>query len=185
MRIHTNHHTADSIHAALRNCQDAGLIHPAVQIDICTPHGSRTRARAFEVQLGAPDHAPHFLAEVAQRELRDGYAGALPDGGRKAIRAASIRRRRNGGNYGASQDFLSHAATWHEWGYFLAALFAADGWLSTTYYKDAADFAIQTTGESRYGVGFTYWAERGRVADFLTAVGDLPDPIAQTAAAAA
>lgn len=51
-------------------------------------------------------------------------------------------RRPNTGKYGAVSD--EHAATWDEWGMFLAALYAVDPDMDATYYADAADFHRQT-----------------------------------------
>lgn len=51
-------------------------------------------------------------------------------------------RRPNNGRYGA--DSNAFAATWDEWGMFLAALYAVDPNMDATYYADAADFHRQT-----------------------------------------
>ena len=49
----------------------------------------------------------------------------------------------NTGKYGADQSGDT-AATWDEWGMFLAALYAVDPDMDATYYADAADFHRQT-----------------------------------------
>ena len=188
MRIHTDHHTAESIRAALRIAQDAGLIHPGVIVAKLDEHGSRSRRRAYEVQLGAPSGTPSFLAADGREYLTNlitGYGGD-PDSAERAARRAARRFSRNG--YGTAPADSPMTATWHEWGYFLAALFAADGDMSTGPYSDSYDFAVETAGER-----VPAWAiadpagrvEQGRVADFLTAVGDLPDAISAATPAAA
>lgn len=52
-------------------------------------------------------------------------------------------RTANSGRWGAS-DSLDKAATWDEWGMFLAALYAIDPNMDATYYADAADFHRKT-----------------------------------------
>lgn len=51
------------------------------------------------------------------------------------------RRRPNGGNRGAGDDY---AATWDQWGVFLAVLFDRDETMIATYYADAAEFHYKT-----------------------------------------
>lgn len=161
MRIHSDYHNSSTVSAALLHCQAAGLIHPDVRLAVNTEHRSRTRRRGIEVQLGAPDGTPWFLPEPSRRHLE----GMADD---KAIRAASVRRTRHGGSYGASGEFLRMAATWHEWGYFLAALFHDDPAMTAPYYDDAGDFEAKTLGNP-------WRTDSGRSADFLTAVeGTMP-----------
>ena len=52
------------------------------------------------------------------------------------------RRRPNGGNRGAGDDY---AATWDQWGVFLSVLFALDPNMKTPYYADADDFHARTS----------------------------------------
>lgn len=52
------------------------------------------------------------------------------------------RRRPNGGNYGA--DGEAHAATWDQWGVFLAYLFARDESMTCWAYKGADEFHAKT-----------------------------------------
>ena len=156
MRIHTDYHNPSTVAAAFLHCKTAGLIHPDVVLAVNTEHRSRTRRRGVEVQLGAPEGTPWFLPEPSRRHL-DSVADD------KAIRAAAIRRTRNGGSYGASGEYLRMAATWHEWGYFLAALFHDDPAMTATYYTSAGDFEAKTLGNP-------WGADSGRSADFLTAV---------------
>lgn len=161
MRIHTDYHNPSTVSAALLHCQAAGLIHPDVRLAVNTEHRSRSRRRGIEVQLGAPEGTPWFLPEPSRRHL-DSVAGD------KAIlvasiRAASIRRPRNGGTHGASGESLRMAATWHEWGYFLAALFHDDPAMTAAYYTSIGDFEAKTLHNPWRTAG-------GRAADFLTAV---------------
>ncbi len=61
------------------------------------------------------------------------------------------RRRPNGGNRGANSD--AYAATWDQWGVFIAALFDVGPNASMTYYDGEQDFNYRTA--SRFtGVGF-------------------------------
>lgn len=164
MRIHTDSHTPETIVAALRFCQRAGLVDPDVEIDVLRPHGSRSRARAFEVQLGAPPEARSFLAQPA----RDRLAAEIGDDDsdlRKAVRRASIRRSRNG--YGTASEYLPKTATWHEWGYFLAALFADDVDMVAGPYTGAGDLAAEGEGYHLTALGYEWQLSRGRIADFL------------------
>lgn len=76
------------------------------------PHGSRIRARAYEVQL----------------------RGTSP-------------RRPNGGGYGPLDTASGeHAATWDEWGMFLAAVFAADPTATVPRVYDSAEHFHWATG---------------------------------------
>jgi hypothetical protein len=44
------------------------------------------------------------------------------------------------------RDVDANAATWDEWGIFLAEIFLADREAKATYYKDASDFHYRTGG---------------------------------------
>lgn len=56
------------------------------------------------------------------------------------------RRRPNGGSSGAGSGY---AATWDQWGVFLAVLFERDPEMLTPYYTDAENFADRTA--DRFG----------------------------------
>jgi hypothetical protein len=99
MRLHSDIITARDIHAAT----------PADVAADVSQHGSRSRARAFEVSL-------------------EGL------GGRHT-------RKKNSGNRGAGYEY---AASWDDWGVWLARLFEIDPNMTATYYKDRADFYAQT-----------------------------------------
>lgn len=87
MRIHTDSLTASDIYAAAAHAGGGDYRTSPVLVDV-TEHGSRKRARAFNVSL-----------------------------------TGTSSRRTNGGNRGAGDDY---AATWDEWGMFLAELFRRD-----------------------------------------------------------
>lgn len=75
-------------------------------------------------------------------------------GSRKSARAFDVtltgesRRRPNRGSSGAGDDY---AATWDQWGVFLAAIFDADPWASCWAYDDAATFHKMTSDRFRGG----------------------------------
>lgn len=91
----------------------------AVYLDGCTRFGSRSRARAYEVVLRA-------------RDGRDRYG--------------KVRTWPNSGSYGAETG-EGKAATYDEWGHFLAEVFVADPEAIAGYYKSAADFEDKTRGK--------------------------------------
>lgn len=117
MRIHTDKLSEQNIRAFLADEITAGRIAPTVGFKKLTQHGSRSKARAFEVQLESWDNA-------------DG------DG----------RREGNSGSYGGGENY---AATHDEWGWFLAALFAAEPEADATHYYNADDFHHKTTDNYR------------------------------------
>lgn len=155
MRIHTNL-TYAQIFDALQACQADGRVSSVVHFDVIDEHRSTKRERAFEVQLGSnssESYRPEWLTDPA-----NGYSA-------KAIRAAGIRRSRQGKSYA---DDLRMCATWHEWGHFIAEIFARDLDAIVGWYKDVEMFEYQTDGGemSRQGVE---WAKdrNGRVFDFM------------------
>jgi len=103
----------------------------------------------------------------AAREARVSYAGGgfTRHGSRSRDHAFNVlltgesKRRPNGGNYGAADDY---AATWDQWGVFLAVLFDRDPNMKTPYYVDAHDFHVRTNdrfnpdGNDR-AEGLGYW----------------------------
>jgi hypothetical protein len=79
-------------------------------------------------------------------------------GSRSHVRAFDVtltggsNRRPNNGDYNPN----SYAATWDQWGVFIAAIFAIDPDSKMTYYANAADFHWQT--DWRFGDGqFVRW----------------------------
>jgi len=140
MRLHTKLTYTDLLQA-LQRAKDAGRVTPDVTFQGCglSLHGSRTHPRAFEVQLGTHD----------KFSLPAGYTDQ--NGHRMRV-----RRYKNSGDGGASSEWATGgcpvwAATWHEWGWFMTEVWAADptarwggekGW----GYKDRADFDVKTKG---------------------------------------
>lgn len=136
MRLHTSL-SYGQVHDALRQAKDAGQVTPDVTFEVFTCHGSRTHPRAFEVQLGTSD----------KYSLPEGYRDQYG----KLMR---VRRYKNTGDRGASSDWATGgcavwSATWHEWGWFMARVFAMDpdarfgsekGW----HYAGFADFMTKT-----------------------------------------
>lgn len=109
MRIHTDTLTARDIYDAADRAGDAVSV-------TFTQHGSRSRARAFNVTL-----------------------------------TGSSSRRPNSGGYGAGGYGDTYAATWDEWGMFLAELFRRDpamiaGSPGRPVYADAEHFHWTTGG---------------------------------------
>lgn len=134
MRLHT-HLTSAQVGAALSRAQQAGLITPDIQYAVFDEYPSRTHPRAFEIQLGT----------YSQDSLPAGYT----DQNGKSMR---VRRARN-----ASHGEARWAATWHEWGWFIAAVFDADPgsrWGTNPArsrrpwgYFSPADFNLKTHGQ--------------------------------------
>lgn len=184
MRIHTNTLTADDILAGLTNCKAAGLIAPAVTIDVLTAHGSRSHERALEMSMGTPSGTPSFLADDAKMQLEAEltYWDAEPAKIKRVLKRAAMRRSRNG--YGTANPDFPLGATWHEWGYLLGALFNADPDLKVAgIYEDRETFYERTMGVRIPGEVMadpTFGdAGAGRMAvDFLNSTRDLAPAIA-------
>lgn len=108
MRLHTSlewHEVADAIYRAkARGNVAIGVV--LMQGGRTT--GSRTHDRRFNVQLAADPGTPLPFG------YRDQYGKRL-----------HTRRARNFGRPGEFYDF-GKAATWHEWGWFMAEVFALD-----------------------------------------------------------
>jgi hypothetical protein len=104
MRLHTSL-TADDIYAALKSAKDKGLITQDVQFDPIVAHDSYTHERAYEIQLGAET------------------GGGLPEDYTNRYGKRQKSRRVRNGSYSPHYRF---AATWHEWGWFMAEVFDAD-----------------------------------------------------------
>lgn len=101
MRLHTNLHDWRSCHEALTRAKAAGRIPEHLEFTDCTEYRSTKRKRGIEIKLGT-------------------YQKVRGDG----------RRWSNSGNRGANSEANYgtgvHAATWDEWGWLLAELFAVD-----------------------------------------------------------
>lgn len=133
------------VRMALTRAQAAGLVTPDVGFAVFGPRRSRTHQLAIEVQLGTTDK--HSLPE-----------GTVDQRGKRM----RVRRYKNSGSHGAASEWAIgrslYAATWHEWGWFMAGIFTADprarfGGLTGWGYKDAADFHVKTGGLFRNAPG--------------------------------
>lgn len=120
MRLHSNTLTVRDIETALQQCKHDGTVDGFVQFETFDTKGSRTRKNGFEIQLGW----------YGTKEPGDG------------------RRWKNTGNRGASSDWNTgggcYAATYDEWGYFIAALYRMDTELVFGHYKTREFFNSYT-----------------------------------------
>jgi hypothetical protein len=109
MRLHTSL-THQQVEAALERAKKAGRVDPNIYpVDTNSPdatsfcnmaeHGSKTHVRSFEIQLGSDIYTP------------------IPEPVTRFGRTQKTRRRSQNGTW---------AATWREWGWFMAEVFAAD-----------------------------------------------------------
>ena len=137
MRLHTNLDRID-LSYVMKQVKDQGLVTGDVMLMSDEPHKSRTHPRAFELQLGTWD----------KNSLPAGYRDQY---GHKM----NVRRYKNSGDSGATNEWnrgeAVWAATWHEWGWFMAAVFAMDpearfGELARHHYKGTSDFNAKTDG---------------------------------------
>jgi hypothetical protein len=98
--------------------QEAGLQYEGVHLNFNGTHGSRSHHRAFEVTLRATPGKD---------------------------RNGKVRRWPNGGSYGADTGY-GKAATYDEWGYFIAEVYRKDPDAKVGPYDNLADFTRQTRG---------------------------------------
>lgn len=103
MKLHTSL-TPVEVTQALGRAQNKGRITRDVHFTVFIPERSLTHRYGYEIQLGTYD----------QDSLPAGYAD-------QNGRTMRVRRAR-----GANQGDARWAATWHEWGWFIAEVFAAD-----------------------------------------------------------
>lgn len=103
MKLHTNL-TDVQVSNALFRAQQKSLVTRDVHFTVFTPERSLTHPHGFEIMLGT----------FSQDSLPAGYV----DQNGMHLR---VRRARN-----AMKGDAKYAATWHEWGWFMAELFAAD-----------------------------------------------------------
>ena len=135
MRLHTSLTKLD-LERALQCAKIKGRIASDVQFTVLEPHGSSTHQRAYEVQLGVSKDGPY-------RPLPANYVNQ--DGKRQKTRRTNM-----------SKD--AYAATYHEWGWFIAEVFKTDPnsqWGSKSMspyswgYVHPADFHAKTGGKFR------------------------------------
>jgi hypothetical protein len=126
------------VQLALRQAKEAGQVTPdVIFVDGLVQYRSMTHPRAFEVQLGTHDKfsLPPGTTDQYGKKMR-------------------VRRYRNSGSSGASSAWVTGgcpvwAATWHEWGWFMANVFAMDpdarfGGATGWRYAGEADFNRKT-----------------------------------------
>lgn len=119
MRLHSNTLTVRDIESALMECKMARTVDNFVQFETFATKGSRTRTNGFEIQLGW-------------------YGNKVAGDG---------RRWKNTGNRGADSEYNGggcYAATYDEWGYFIAALYRMDSELVFGHYKTREFFNSYT-----------------------------------------
>jgi hypothetical protein len=75
MKIHTDVLTEQDIRDALKTEKESGRIAPTVTFKILDPKGSRSHARAFEIQL----HSWDFVKGDGRRRGNDGAYGAMQE----------------------------------------------------------------------------------------------------------
>lgn len=149
MRIHTDHLTTDRMRALLEECQEDGFISPSVDFAVLSAHGSRSRQRGIEVQLGAPQGTPSFISAGTIAAVREALPGVTDDMAVKITRRTGRRWPRSGFQSREGVT-LPTGATWHEWGHFLQSVYEADPEALTSY-GDHEAFLYQTGGENMPG----------------------------------
>lgn len=115
MRIHTNKLNAHDIRHCLAYAQRSGKVAPDIEFVVGPVlNGSRSHARAFEVQLGTWD---------------------------KTSGPKKSRHYKSSGTHGADSIW---AATYDEWGHFLASVFLCDRQAVAGHYESHRDFHAKT-----------------------------------------
>lgn len=119
MKIHTDL-TDRAMYGILNDAIAAGQLERGMYFDKCAVSGSRTHERGIDVHLAIDTKT-----------------------------AGSKRRRPNPGTggFGGFTEYDPWAATWDEWGWFLARVFAADPNAHTAYDAGAAAFHARTAGK--------------------------------------
>ena len=114
MRIHTNKLNLRGLYDCLDHAAAARLVAPSVFFTADSAHGSRSHGSAYEIQLGT-------------------YS--------KTDGPTRSRHYKNSGVYGASSVY---AASYDEWGHFLARVFLRDRNAVCGPYQSHADFHAKT-----------------------------------------
>lgn len=118
--MHSDKLTASDIREALKSAKDLNEVDALVDFEVLEGRGSRTRKAGFEIRL----------AWYGEKVKGDG------------------RRWTNSGTSGADTGGF-YAATYDEWGWFIAELFKADPNMVFGHYKDLNTFDTMT----RYAFG--------------------------------
>jgi hypothetical protein len=120
MKLHTQLFSQD-VRDALADTKLAGQMTDDVEFVQFTPRGSRSHLHGFLIQLGTYDQ----------------HSGP-----------ANSRHYKNSGQYGATSEYFQGeniwAATYDEWGWFIARIFALDPEARFGHYRDRDDFNRQT-----------------------------------------
>lgn len=118
MKLHSNILTEASVYLALYEAKKRGKVADSVHFVVFKEQGSRSRKTGFEIQLGTYDKVP-----------------------------GDKRTWKNSGQWGAESARNGqgiYAATYDEWGWFIAELFAKDEDAIFGSYKGYDDFLRQT-----------------------------------------
>ena len=169
MRIHSDIIRPEDVRNALRTAQSEDRVSDHVKIDVLSAHGSRKRSGAVEVQLGSDTSESFVSLEVHAYAHNCGTP-------RKVLN--KIKRRHTRQNY--QNETLRHSATWHEYGHFIAELFAIDPHAIIGTYDQADSFYHQTYDQPMNYGRFDPMTDdygNGRAYDFL---GDIEDWEART-----
>ena len=129
MKLHTKL-SGTEVREAMEAAKLAGKVTPDVYFVEYDHGNSRTHAHRFEIQLGTDDK--HSLP-----------AGTVDQYGRRM----NVRRYKNSGNSGANSGFLAeeiYAATWDEWGWFIAEIMRRDPEAVFGTYRGIESFNAQT-----------------------------------------
>lgn len=122
MRLHSNKLTTSDIYSAMDAAKVSGNVAHHIHFSVFTDHRSRTRNKAWEIQLGTYHKLP-----------------------------GDKRGWKNTGQYGADSVGNGqglYAATYDEWGYFIAELYKLDPELVFGHYKSLETF--QRVTENKY-----------------------------------
>lgn len=99
----------------------------------------------MRIHTNLPEHELYHAATHAQVSITD-YER---HGSRKRDHAFDVWLSGSGAHRSQYRAQNVPAATWDEWGIFLATIFQQDPTAIATYYKDAEDFHYQTGGRFR------------------------------------
>jgi hypothetical protein len=133
MKLHTTL-TSMEVSQALDRVKRLDLVTPDVHFIQLDGTGSRSRPRGYEIQLGTYD----------KNSLPEGYTD-------QNGRPVKTRHFKSKGDDGASTGWYEpdiYAASWHEWGWFMAEIFREDPdaiWGSKSWgYHGVKDFNEKT-----------------------------------------
>jgi hypothetical protein len=114
MRLHTSM-TGTAVETALQRAKDKGKISPDVTFAVFgSGYGSRSHSRAFEIQLGTLD------------------------------KTSGPKNSRHFKNTGQEEASRIYAATYDEWGWFIAEIFNIDPAAKFGLYDGQINFEVQT-----------------------------------------